>query len=61
MTDVFVDGDRTDAVSNDMSAGRILDVFDMSANVCLNGGIFEHTVAGLVKSAVFEYEVLCVA
>ena len=58
LADMFVNSNGTDTVSNDMSAGGILDVFDMSADVGFNGGVFEHAVAGLVEGAVFEHKVL---
>ncbi len=44
-----------------MPARRILDVFNMAANVCLYRRVFEHAVAGLVEGAVLEHEVLRIA
>ena len=41
-----------------MSARRILDVLDVSADVGLNGGILEYPVAQTVERAVLQYEVL---
>ena len=58
---MFVNRDRTDAVSNDMSAGGILDVFDMSANVGFNGGILEHTVASLIERTILKNQILRIA
>ena len=60
MADVFIDSDGTDAVSYDVATGRILDVFNMTTDICLDGGILKDAVAGLVEGTVFQYEVLCI-
>ena len=61
LPDVLVDGDGADAVSHDMPAGRIFDVLDMPADVGLDGGVFEHTVAGRVEGAVLQLQMMGVA
>ena len=58
LADVCIDGDGTDAVGYDVAAGGVLDVLDMSTDICLDGGVLKDTVAGLVEGTVFQYEVL---
>ena len=58
LADVFIDGDGADAVGYDVATGGVLDIFDMSTDVRLDGGVLKDAVAGLVEGTVFEYEVL---
>ena len=61
LPDVFVDGDTTDGIGDNVSGSRVLDVLDMSADVSFDGRILEHTVAHLVDGAVLQHEVLRIA
>ena len=50
MADVFINGDGADAVGYDVATGGVLDIFDMSTDVCLDSGVLKDTIAGLVIS-----------
>ena len=55
---MFVNGDATDAVGDNMPGCRILDMLDMSVDVGLDGGILKHPVAHGVDGTVFEHQLV---
>ena len=61
MADVCIDGDGTDAVGYDVTAGGVLDVFDMSTYVGMNSRVLEDTVASLVEGTILQHEVVGIA
>ncbi len=61
LADVLVDGDAADAIGDDVTAGGILDVFDVSADVGIHGGVLKHTVALGIEGAVFENQTIYIA
>lgn len=58
---MLINSDAPDAVGDDVAGGWVLDVFDMAADVCLDGGIFEYAVAGGIEGAVLEHEAIDIA
>ena len=61
LSDKLVECDGADGIGNNMPTRWILDMFDMSTDVCLDSGVLKDTVAGLVEGAVFEDKVVCIA
>ena len=58
LANVLVNGDRANTIGNDMSTGWIFNVFNMPTDICLNGRIFEYSVAHLVEGTVFQDKIL---
>jgi hypothetical protein len=54
LADIFVNGNRADAVGYDIPAGGVFDVLNMSKDMSIDGGIFENAVASLVEGTVFQ-------
>ena len=61
LTHILVDGDGAYRVGNDVSAGGILDILDMSADVGLHVRIFKDTVAVGSEGTVLDHQVVGIA
>lgn len=59
--DVFVQGDGADGVGYDASAGWVLDILYMSADVGIHIGVFKYTVTGSIEGTVLQNQMLGVA
>lgn len=61
LSHMLINSDAPDTVGNDVAGGWVLDVFDVAADVGLNGGILEHAVAGGIEAAVLQHQAVGVA
>lgn len=61
LLNVLVDYYFAYAVCHDFARCRVLYALDVSADVCLEGGIFEGAVAFGVEGAILKHEVLGIA
>ena len=58
---ILVDGDRSDAVGENMPRGGVFDVGDVAANVSVHIAVFEDAVASLVEGAILQHHVVGIA